>query len=48
MQFDIIAFYPSITKELLLQSFNLAKNYTDITKEKLDILLASKNQYSLR
>ena len=32
IQFDIIDFYPTITKELLLQSINLAKNYTDYYK----------------
>ena len=35
IQFDIIDFYPSITKELLLLSINLARNYTDITQEEL-------------
>ena len=40
IQFDIIDFYPSIKKELLLQSINLAWNYTDITKAELDIILA--------
>ena len=40
IQFDIIDFYPSITKELLLLSINLARNYTDIIQEELDIILA--------
>ena len=40
IQFDIIDFYPSKMKELLLQSINLARNYTDITEEELDIILA--------
>ena len=40
IQLDIIDFYPSITKELLLQSINLAGKYTDIIQEKLDIILA--------
>ena len=39
IQFDIIDFYPSITKELLLQSINLARNYTDTTQEELNIIL---------
>ena len=33
VQFDFMDFYPSVTKELLLQSFNLARNYKDITQE---------------
>ena len=36
IQFDIIEFYPSITK---ITSINLAKNYTDITQDELDILI---------
>ena len=40
LQFLIIDFYPSITKELLLHSINSAKNYTDITQGELDIILA--------
>ena len=40
IQFDIIDFYPSIIKELLLQRIRLARNYTDITQEELDIILS--------
>ena len=40
IEFDIIDFYCSITKELLLLSINLARNYTDINQEELDIILA--------
>ena len=40
LQFDIIDFPLSITKELLLLSINVARNYTDITKEELNIILA--------
>ena len=39
IQFEIIDFYPFITKELLLQSVRLTGNYTDITQEELDIIL---------
>ena len=39
IQFDIIDFYPSITKEFLLLSINLARNYIDITQEEYDIIL---------
>ena len=37
IQFDITDFYPSITKELLLQSSSLAKNYTDYTKNNIEL-----------
>ena len=40
VQFDIIEFYPSITKELLLKSLNHAREYTDITDEEVEITLA--------
>ena len=40
IQFVIIDVYPSLTKELLLQSINLARNHTDIIKEELYIILA--------
>ena len=42
VQFDIIEFYPSITKELLVRSLNHAREYTDITEEKIEIILASR------
>ena len=38
-KFDIIDFHPSKTKELLLHSINLAKNFTVITQEELHIIL---------
>ena len=40
IQFDIIDFYPSISKELQINSINFAKNYITITKHELDIILA--------
>ena len=39
LKFKIIDFYPLIMKDLLLHSINLAKNYTEITQEELDITL---------
>ena len=33
IQFDIIDFYPSITKNLLIDSINYARKYIDITNE---------------
>ena len=38
-QFDI-EFYLSITRELLLKSLNHTREYTDITDEELEIILA--------
>ena len=40
IQFDIIEFYSSITRELLLKSLNHAREYTDITDEEVEIILA--------
>ena len=40
IQFDIIEFYPSMTRELLLKYQNHAKEYTDITDEEIEIILA--------
>ena len=37
---NIIEFYPSITWELLLKSLNHAREYTDITDEEIEIILA--------
>ena len=42
MQFDIIDFYPSITKNTLIDSINHAGKYVDITKEQYEIILASR------
>ena len=33
IQFDIIDFYPSITKNILIDSINYARKYIDITVE---------------
>ena len=40
IQFVIIEFYPSITRELLIKSLNHAREYTDITDEEIEIILA--------
>ena len=42
VQFDIIEFYPSITKESLVRSLNHAREYTEITEEEIEIILASR------
>ena len=39
-QFDIIEFYPCITRELQVKSLNHAREYTDITEEEVKIILA--------
>ena len=40
MQFDIIDFYPSITKIILIDSINYARKYVDVTNEQYEIILA--------
>ena len=40
MQFNIIDFYPSITKNTLIDSINYASKYVEITEEQYDIILA--------
>ena len=40
IQFDIIDFYPSITKNILIDSINYARKYIDITSEQYEITLA--------
>ena len=40
IQFDIIDFYPSISKQLLVNRRNFAKNNINISGDKLDIILA--------
>ena len=38
-QFDIIDFYPSITKKVLIDSINYARKYAEITEEQYQIIL---------
>ena len=40
IQFDIIDFYPSITKNLQIDSINYARKYIDINNEQYEIILA--------
>ena len=40
MQFDIIDFYPSITKNILIDSINYARKYVDATNEQYEIIVA--------
>ena len=40
MQFDIIDLYPSITKNILIDSISYAHKYVDVTKEQYEIILA--------
>ena len=39
-QFDIIDFYPSIIKNILIDCINYAQKYVDITNEQYEIILA--------
>ena len=43
LQFDICEFYPSITKQVLVNALNYAKNITKITKQEIDIILQTKS-----
>ena len=40
IQFDMIDFYPSISKKVSIDSSNSAKNYVEITTERYQIILA--------
>ena len=40
MQFDIIDLYPSVSKNILIDSINYGQEYVDITQEHYDIILA--------
>ena len=39
LKFDIVDFYPSITKSLLIKSLEYAKTHTDICDEQVDIIM---------
>ena len=41
-KFDIVDFYPSISKDILLKSIDFAKKYSKITKKEIDIILHSR------
>jgi hypothetical protein len=43
LTFDVVNFYPSITKELLLQALQFAENYTTISKEEKEIIIEAKS-----
>ena len=40
MLFDIVDFYPSITKNILINSINYTRKYVDVTNEQYEIILA--------
>ena len=40
MQFSIIDFYPSITKNTLIDSINYARKYVEIINQQYEIILA--------
>ena len=39
IRFDIMEFYPSLSKDLLLNSLNHANNFIDITEEQIENIL---------
>jgi len=39
IQFDIVDFYPSITKDLLTDSINHAKKFTDISDHDINLIM---------
>ena len=44
IHFDIIEFYPSITRELFLKSLNHTREYMDITDEEIEIILSDNHR----
>ena len=42
IQFDVEVFYPSISKDLLLNAINWAKQFIDITNQEIEIILQSR------
>ena len=44
MQFDIIDFYPSITKNILIDSINYTRKYVDVTNEQYEMILACRKK----
>ena len=47
IQLDVVNFYPSITKDLLKNAINWARQYTDITNEDEEIIINSKDSFLL-
>ena len=45
ISFDIVNFYPTITKDLMLKALQFAKRFTKITPEEEDIILKAKNTF---
>ena len=43
VKFDVVDFYPSITKELLEKALDLAANHVDIPQQDREIILSSNN-----
>lgn len=41
--FDVVNFYPSIDRELLMKALNFAEKYTPITKVEIDVIMQSKD-----
>lgn len=45
VQFDIVDFYPSISKDLFHKAIEYARNFTNISSDELDILLHCKRSF---
>ena len=45
LQFDIISYYPSISKDLLKKALKWAQQHYDIDQEDIDIILASRESF---
>ena len=43
IKFDVVAFYPSITLELLINAIHWAQQFVDISEEEIEIILEAKN-----
>ena len=43
--FDVEKFYPSISKELLVSSLQWSRNYTKVTDEEIDVILAARKAF---
>ena len=45
VKFDIVSFYPSISRELLMKALNFAKTHVAITTEDINIILHSRKSF---
>ena len=45
IKFDIVSFYPSISKSVLMNAINFSKEYHDVTDEMIDTILNSRKSF---